>query len=98
MSNLDARLRTGMGVELRELQQKLSVAAICVTHDQEEAVTMSDQVAVMAVMNGRLIIDKGIPLDIYLKSSKSFTANFLGGGNFLQGIVVYREEERTMPR
>jgi iron(III) transport system ATP-binding protein len=93
LSNLDAKLRVGMRVELRELQQKFSVTTIYVTHDQEEAVTMSDQVA---VMNDGLIIDKGPPLDIYLRPNNFFTANFLGAANFLQGIVIYRQGERTI--
>lgn len=93
LSNLDAKLRGEMRVELRELQQKFSVATIYVTHDQEEAVTMSDQVA---VMNDGLITDKGPPLDIYLRPNNFFTANFLGATNFLQGIVVYRQGERTI--
>ena len=86
---LDKMLREDMQVELRELQQRLGITTVFVTHDQEEALTMSDRVAVMRA--GR-IEQIGAPADIYERPRTEFVAGFLGASNFLDGEVVGREE------
>jgi putative spermidine/putrescine transport system ATP-binding protein/spermidine/putrescine transport system ATP-binding protein len=82
---LDKMLREEMQVELRSLQQRLGITAVFVTHDQEEALTLSDRVAVMR--NG-VIEQMGAPRDIYERPRNEFVAGFLGASNFLDGIVV----------
>ncbi len=82
---LDKMLREEMQVELRELQQRLGITAVFVTHDQEEALTLSDRVAVMR--NG-VIEQIGAPREIYDRPSTEFVAGFLGASNFLDGTVV----------
>jgi iron(III) transport system ATP-binding protein len=82
LSNLDAKLRTQVRRELRELQQRLGLTTIIVTHDQEEANTMCDRVA---VMNEGFIQQVGAPTDIYKKPRNLFVANFLGEANMFEG-------------
>jgi spermidine/putrescine transport system ATP-binding protein len=78
---LDARLRKGLQVELKSLQEKLGITFVFVTHDQEEALTMSDRVA---VMNGGRIEQAGSPREIYEQPETEFVADFLGVSNLLQ--------------
>ena len=85
---LDKMLREEMQVELRELQQRLGITAVFVTHDQEEALTLSDRVA---VMRGGVIEQVGAPREIYDRPVSEFVAGFLGASNFLDGQVVSRE-------
>ena len=85
---LDKMLREEMQVELRSLQQRLGITAVFVTHDQEEALTLSDRVAVMR--NG-VIEQIGAPRDIYDRPRTEFVASFLGASNFVDGTVVARE-------
>jgi iron(III) transport system ATP-binding protein len=75
LSNLDAKLREQMRAELRELLKRIGVTALYVTHDQEEALTLSDRVAVMDA--GR-IVEIGTPRELYLQPANRFTAAFLG--------------------
>jgi spermidine/putrescine ABC transporter ATP-binding subunit len=82
---LDKMLREEMQVELRALQQRLGITAVFVTHDQEEALTLSDRVAVMR--NG-VIEQIGAPRDIYDRPRNAFVASFLGASNFIDGVVV----------
>jgi putative spermidine/putrescine transport system ATP-binding protein/spermidine/putrescine transport system ATP-binding protein len=82
---LDKMLREEMQVELRSLQQRLGITAVFVTHDQEEALTLSDRVAVMR--NG-VIEQIGAPREIYERPRNEFVAGFLGASNFLDGIVM----------
>lgn len=84
LSNLDARLRRQMRVELRKIQQQVGITTIFVTHDQEEALTMSDR---MVVMNAGNIEQVGTPVDLYRKPRTPFVAQFLGHPNFLYGEV-----------
>ncbi|MBM3565342.1 MAG: ABC transporter ATP-binding protein [Alphaproteobacteria bacterium] len=84
LSNLDAKLRIRMRRELRELQQRLGLTAIFVTHDQEEANTICDRIAVMH--DGR-IQQVGAPMDLYEKPANLFVAGFLGAANILEGSV-----------
>jgi len=95
LSNLDARLRVEMRAEIRELQQSLGITAIYVTHDQEEALAISDRIAVMHA--GRLEqVDK--PDAIYRDSATPFVAEFLGVTNLLPGTVVRRDGARAVVR
>jgi spermidine/putrescine ABC transporter ATP-binding subunit len=82
---LDKMLREEMQVELRGLQQRLGITAVFVTHDQEEALTLSDRVAVMR--NGA-IEQVGAPREIYDRPVNEFVAGFLGASNFLDGTVI----------
>ncbi len=85
LSNLDAKLRDRLRVELRALQQKLGVTTIYVTHDQGEAMSLSDRVVFMA---GGRIVEIGTPQDIYQRPQFRSTAEFLGIANLLEGRVV----------
>ncbi|AJY45415.1 ABC transporter ATP-binding protein [Martelella endophytica] len=84
MSNLDARLRVSLRQELRELQKRIGVTAIYVTHDQEEALELSDRIA---VMNGGVVEQLSRPEDIYARPQTRFVAEFVGDANFLEGHV-----------
>jgi len=81
LSNLDARLRTQMRVELKALQAKLGIAAVFVTHDQEEALVMSDKILVMRDGQTEQI---GGPLEVYLQPTTAFVADFVGGSNVVK--------------
>jgi len=80
LSNLDAKLRDYMRFELRAMQKRLGTTAIYVTHDQEEALTLSDR---LIVMNGGSIEQIGTPLDVYLSPASRFVADFIGKTNFI---------------
>jgi iron(III) transport system ATP-binding protein len=82
LSNLDASLREEMRAELRRLQQQIGITAIYVTHDQSEALAMSDLVAVMD--RGR-IVQFGAPREIYFRPESEFVASFIGAANLLGG-------------
>ncbi len=84
LSNLDAKLRERMRVELRELQRRLRITTLYVTHDQIEALSMSN---VIAVMSSGVIVQEGGPRDIYLQPKSKFVANFIGSTNQLNGQV-----------
>jgi sn-glycerol 3-phosphate transport system ATP-binding protein len=75
LSNLDAKLRIAMRVEIRKLQRRLKTTAIYVTHDQLEAMTLAD---ILVVMNGGQVEQIGNPLDIYQKPATTFVASFIG--------------------
>lgn len=85
LSNLDAKLREQMRFELKDLQRKTGIAILYVTHDQVEAMAMSDRVA---VMNGGVIIQEGTPYEIYKSPATKFVADFIGTMNFLPCEVV----------
>ena len=84
LSNLDAKLRAEMRVELRELQRRLDITSLYVTHDQEEALAISDRVI---VMNGGRIEQIGTPEDIYNRPHSRFVADFVGSANLIEGKV-----------
>ncbi|WP_373506040.1 ABC transporter ATP-binding protein [Aestuariivirga sp.] len=84
LSALDFKLRKDMQIELKRLQSETGITFIFVTHDQEEALTMSDRLAVMS--KGK-ILQIGSPRDIYDRPSERFVANFIGDTNFLEGDV-----------
>ena len=75
LSNLDAKLRIAMRVEIRKLQRRLKTTSIYVTHDQLEAMTLAD---ILVVMNGGVVEQIGTPLDIYRKPATTFVASFIG--------------------
>jgi sn-glycerol 3-phosphate transport system ATP-binding protein len=75
LSNLDAKLRGQMRVEIKNLQRALGVTSVYVTHDQLEAMTLAD---ILVVMNGGLVEQMGAPLDIYEKPASTFVASFIG--------------------
>ena len=85
LSNLDARLRIEMRSEIRELQKTLGITAIYVTHDQEEALSISDRIAVMRAGGIEQI---GAPREIYLRPATAFVAEFMGTTNLLGGVVA----------
>ena len=85
LSALDARVRARLRGEIRDLQRRLGVTTIMVTHDQEEALTMSDRIVVMS--KGR-IEQVGPPDEIYSKPATAFVADFIGKMNFLEGRLV----------
>ncbi|MCL2217066.1 MAG: ABC transporter ATP-binding protein [Defluviitaleaceae bacterium] len=82
---LDLKLRKEMQVELKNMQQKLGITFVYVTHDQEEALTMSDTVA---IMNEGKILQIGVPEDIYNEPKNAFVANFIGESNILPGKML----------
>jgi len=90
LSNLDARLRLQMRAELKRLHQQLQTTTIYVTHDQEEALTLGDRVAV--IRKGR-IQQTGTPQDVHRHPANRFVAGFLGAApmNFLEGTIVERD-------
>ena len=84
LSALDKNLRAGLQEELRALHKQLGTTFIFVTHDQDEALSMSDEIAI--VNRGR-IVQRGAPRDLYERPASHFAADFLGKTNFLEGIV-----------
>ena len=82
---LDLKLRKEMQIELKRIQQQLEITFIYVTHDQEEALTMSDTVV---VMNHGVIQQIGTPVDIYNEPINAFVADFIGESNILDGIMI----------
>jgi putative spermidine/putrescine transport system ATP-binding protein len=84
LSALDRQLRDAMRVELRQLLKTVNITTIIVTHDQDEALTLSDRLAVM--WNGK-IQQVGTPPEVYLRPGTQFVANFLGGINYITGKV-----------
>jgi ABC-type Fe3+/spermidine/putrescine transport system ATPase subunit len=85
LSNLDAKLRAEMRVELRELQRRLDITSVYVTHDQEEALAISDRVI---VMNVGVIEQIGTPEQIYNRPRSRFVADFVGSANLIKGRLT----------
>jgi len=84
LSNLDAKLRDEMRSELRDLVKRLNLTTLFVTHEQIEALTMSDRIG---VMNNGVIVQEGTPAEIYGKPTHAFVADFIGKTNFFKGRV-----------
>lgn len=84
LSNLDARLRARMRGEIRRIVKDSGATAVYVTHDQEEAFSMADRIA---VMNAGRIVQVGTPQEIYRRPANRFVADFVGEANFLPGVV-----------
>ncbi len=93
LSNLDARLRVTMRTEIRRIQRELGITTIYVTHDQEEALAISERLAVMAA--GR-IAQAGTPWEIYTRPGSPAVARFVGLSNVLEGPVVERAGRRVV--
>ncbi|MGX6993609.1 spermidine/putrescine ABC transporter ATP-binding protein [Vagococcus penaei] len=85
LSALDLKLRTDMQAELRALQQRLGITFIFVTHDQEEALAMSDEIF---VLNAGKIEQSGTPVDIYDEPINRFVADFIGESNIVRGTMI----------
>jgi spermidine/putrescine transport system ATP-binding protein len=81
---LDLKLRKAMQLELKQIQKRVGITFVYVTHDQEEALTMSD---IIAVMSNGVIQQMGGPLTLYKKPANRFVADFIGESNFIQGTV-----------
>jgi spermidine/putrescine transport system ATP-binding protein len=90
---LDLKLRRQMQIELKWIQTEVGITFIHVTHDQEEAMTMADTVA---VMNNGKIEQMGSPADLYENPKTVFVANFLGQSNFIEGIVESKDSTSTI--
>jgi len=93
LSNLDAKLRIRMREEIKKIQRTLNITTIYVTHDQEEAMSISDKVA---VMNQGRILQVGTPQDIYFRPKNIFVATFIGKSTLLQGKVVKKDADRVV--
>ena len=95
LAALDAKLRRAMQVELKHLQRRLGITFLFVTHDQEEALTMSDRIA---VMNAGRIEQLGTAADVYHRPASVFVADFIGQTNLLEGSVTSRDGATTRVR
>ena len=95
LSNLDAKLRVQMRTEIRRIQQTLGITAIYVTHDQSEAMAISDNII---LMKSGVIAQMGSPMEIYYRPNSEFVADFIGECNFLKGIVAGTEGDITRIR
>ena len=93
LSNLDAKLREEMRFEIRDLQQRLGITAVYVTHDQEEALALSDRVA---VMNRGRVQQVGTPAEIYTQPATKFVADFIGLSDFIAAKVAALEGDRAV--
>jgi iron(III) transport system ATP-binding protein len=91
LSNLDAKIRQQVRAEIRKLQKELAITAIYVTHDQEEALTLSDRIA---VLNQGKIQQLGSPQDLYQRPANPFVADFIGINNLITGKVKEIEEAK----
>jgi iron(III) transport system ATP-binding protein len=94
LSNLDAKLREDMRLELREIVKRSKVTTLFVTHEQVEALTMSD---VVAVMKDGAIVQEGTPAAIYGQPAQAFVADFIGKTNMIAGTVVAAEAAGARP-
>lgn len=92
---LDLKLRRQMQIELKRLQKKLGITFIYITHDQEEALNMSDRIA---VMNEGQFVQIGTPSDIYDRPESSYVASFVGNANILSGTVTQIRQETVFFR
>jgi len=97
LSNVDAKLRRKVRAEIRELQQRFGLTAVYVTHDQEEALAVSDRIVVMKMGQ---IAQIGSPSELYEKPASTFVADFIGDANLMEGVVedgVFKAAQLTMP-
>ena len=90
LSNLDAKLRRQVREDIREIQQKLGVTTIYVTHDQEEALAISDKVI---VMNNAVIAQQGSPKELYNFPKTKFVANFIGDANVVKAKIINQNND-----
>ncbi|MBQ0001522.1 MAG: ABC transporter ATP-binding protein [Clostridiales bacterium] len=92
LSNLDAKLRVTMRTEIRKIQQKVGITAIYVTHDQSEAMSISDKIIIMSKGKVEQI---GTPREVYYHPNSKFVADFIGEANFLKASVLAADEEKA---
>jgi len=95
LSNLDAKLRRRVREEIRDLQRKLNLTVVYVTHDQEEALAVSDRIILLE--NGR-IAQSGTPVELYEHPANSFVAGFIGDANLLDAELVAERGDRALVR
>lgn len=95
LSNLDAKLRVSMRTEIRNIQQRVGITAVYVTHDQSEAMALSDQII---IMNKGVVAQIGTPQEIYYHPKDAFVANFIGEANFLKGKLESKDGDRGVMR
>jgi iron(III) transport system ATP-binding protein len=95
LSNLDARLRRQMRDEIRDLQQRLGLTVVYVTHDQAEAMAVSDRII---VMNKGAIAQEGLPRELYEAPRDAFIAGFMGDANRVRGTLARRDATRAVVR
>lgn len=95
LSNLDAKLRESMRNEIRDIQKKLSITAVYVTHDQIEAMAISDRVV---VMNKGLIEQAASPSEVYFRPTSLFVAGFMGAANILEAKILKSDSSSTQLR
>jgi iron(III) transport system ATP-binding protein len=88
LSNLDAKLREEMRTEIRRIQRELNITSVYVTHDQIEAMTLSDRIV---VMNQGVIEQIGSPIEMYRYPNSRFVADFIGRANFIDGVVLAQD-------
>lgn len=93
LSNLDAKLRVSMRTEIRRIQRKVGITAIYVTHDQSEAMSLSDEII---IMNRGVIAQIGSPQQIYYHPVNEFVADFIGEVNFLKGKIASSNGDKCM--
>jgi spermidine/putrescine ABC transporter ATP-binding subunit len=89
LSNLDAKLRLEMRTEIKRIQREMGITTVYVTHDQEEAMSISDRIA---VMHQGKVVQVDSPRDLYFKPQTQFVSEFIGQGTFLRGTVDSKEE------
>lgn len=89
LSNLDAKLRVSMRTEIRRIQQAVGITAVYVTHDQSEAMAISDKII---IMNKGHIAQIGTPHEVYYKPKNEFVADFIGEVNFLDAVITEKNE------
>lgn len=94
LSNLDAKLRIEMRNAIKHIQRQVDITTVYVTHDQEEALAVSDRIA---VMNGGVICQIGRPADIYKRPKNVFVSTFIGLSNLLDGHIVKKEIRQAFP-
>ena len=95
LSNLDAKLRVSMRTEIRRIQQEVGITAIYVTHDQSEAMALSDNII---IMNKGVVAQMGTPQEIYYHPNSEFVADFIGEANFLTGALEGLEGDHAVLR
>ena len=93
LSNLDAKLRVSMRTEIRRIQQEVGITAIYVTHDQSEAMALSDKII---IMDKGYVAQMGTPQEIYYHPVNEFVADFIGEANFLKGTMTGKENDLAL--
>ncbi|MCR5761169.1 MAG: ABC transporter ATP-binding protein [Sphaerochaetaceae bacterium] len=93
LSNLDAKLRVSMRTEIRRIQQEVGITAVYVTHDQSEAMAISDKII---IMNKGVVAQMGTPHEIYYHPNSEFVADFIGEANFLKGKMIEHDDKVAM--